>query len=201
MSRLLPLALLSALWLSSLTPAAAQNFTRRDVPRGQVSGLEMAIEGNLEVAPGGRLRWFVTVYEIVGGRDLRPAPKTEVRALASFHRSEPVAETDEHRRQPAGSCRPRRRLSVTGRLHLLDPRWRRGHRLSLHLSLDNTTIRCRRAIVGAREQSRHGYGGVGVDFGMAGRGVAVREPALRAANRVVQVILGGARPSDGSGLR
>lgn len=74
-------------------PTHAQSFSRRDVPRGLVSGLEMGIEGNLEVAPGGKVKWFVTVYEIVGGRQLRPSPDTGLRVLASFHRSDPVAET------------------------------------------------------------------------------------------------------------
>ena len=73
------------------TAAGAQRFARRDVPRGRVSGLEMGIEGNLKVPPGGRVRWFVTVYEIVGGRQLRPAAATRLRALASFLRREPVA--------------------------------------------------------------------------------------------------------------
>lgn len=82
------LALASALYSS---PAASQTFTRRDVPRGEVTGLDMAIEGNLRAVPGGRVRWFVTVYEIVKGRELRPAAGTELRALVSFARSAPVA--------------------------------------------------------------------------------------------------------------
>ena len=77
--------------LLRLTPAPMSTFTRRDVPRGQVTGLEMGIEGNLQAPPGARVRWYVTVYEIVGGRDLRPAAGTKLRALASFHRREPVA--------------------------------------------------------------------------------------------------------------
>lgn len=87
-------------WLVSLAivlaaalvaPEARARLARRDVPRGQVSGLEMAIEGNMKVVPGARLRWFVTVYEIVRGRDLRPAAATKLLALASFHRKAPVA--------------------------------------------------------------------------------------------------------------
>lgn len=88
--QLVPLAIFAA---SALSPAGAgaQRFAKRDVPRGRVSGLEMGIEGNLRVPPGGRVRWYVTVYEIVGGRELRPAAATKLRALASFHRREPVA--------------------------------------------------------------------------------------------------------------
>ena len=76
--------------LSSATPSDAQTVTRRDVPKGDVTGLEMAVEGSLRATPGGRLRWFVTVYEIVKGRNLRPASGVELKALASFHRSKPV---------------------------------------------------------------------------------------------------------------
>ena len=88
--RLAALAILSVVALVSIE-AGAQRFTRIDVPRGQVSGLEMGIEGNLQAPPGGQVRWYVTVYEIVGGRKLRPAAATKLRALASFHRREPVA--------------------------------------------------------------------------------------------------------------
>ncbi len=69
----------------------AQTVTRRDVPKGGLSGLEMAVDGSMRTAPGGQLRWFVTVYEIVKGRDLRPASGVKLEALASFHRQEPVA--------------------------------------------------------------------------------------------------------------
>ncbi|MFH0899348.1 MAG: hypothetical protein V2A73_01835, partial [Pseudomonadota bacterium] len=67
-------------------------------PRGSrngdvVTGLDMAIEGIARAPAGGRLRWFVRTYEIVQGRDLRPAAGTAVRALAPFERSRPVAET------------------------------------------------------------------------------------------------------------
>ncbi len=71
-------------------PSEAQR-TRRNVPKGAVTGLEMAIEGTMSVSPGGRLRWFVTVYEIVNGREFRPAKEVELAAQASFHQHEPVA--------------------------------------------------------------------------------------------------------------
>src|SRR5262249_47488094 len=43
------------------------------------------------VTPGGRLRWYVTVYEVVHGRALRPAADATLSAQASFHRKDPVA--------------------------------------------------------------------------------------------------------------
>jgi hypothetical protein len=71
--------------------AAAQTATRRDVAAGEVTGLEMGIEGSLRALPGGHVRWFVTVYEVVRGRELRPAAGVALAAQASYHRSEPVA--------------------------------------------------------------------------------------------------------------
>ncbi|MGE3631344.1 MAG: hypothetical protein AB7P00_15670, partial [Sandaracinaceae bacterium] len=50
--------------LGSAPHASAQTATRRDVPSGDVSGLEMGIEGSLSGVPGGRVRWFVTTYEV-----------------------------------------------------------------------------------------------------------------------------------------
>lgn len=88
------LALLGAL------PAHAQTSMYREVPKGEVTGLEMGIEGALRVSRGGRLRWFVTVYEVVHGRTLRPAADATLSAQASFHRKEPLAKalTDVHGR-------------------------------------------------------------------------------------------------------
>lgn len=85
--RLVVVALIAA----CASPAGAQP-TRVDVPRGEVTGLEMGIDGSLVAVPGGRLRWFVTVFEVVRRRDLRPSPQTALRVLASHHRAAPVAE-------------------------------------------------------------------------------------------------------------
>jgi hypothetical protein len=95
-SRTIRHALLSALVVAassfgSSAPLTAQVVAHREVPRGEVTGLEMAIDGHLEAIPGGRLRWFTTLYEVIRGRDLRPAPRCELRLLASFSRGEPVA--------------------------------------------------------------------------------------------------------------
>lgn len=82
--------LVAGFWLGT-TPLVAQVIAHREVPRGEVTGLEMAIDGHLEVVPGGRLRWFTTLYEVVRGRDLRPAPGCALRLLTSFSREEPIA--------------------------------------------------------------------------------------------------------------
>ena len=83
--------LIILLALFGALPAQAQTSMYREVPKGEVSGLEMGIEGALSVTRGGRLRWFVTVYEVVHGRALRPAADATLSAQASFHRKEPVA--------------------------------------------------------------------------------------------------------------
>ncbi|MBI2895178.1 MAG: hypothetical protein HYY06_16610 [Deltaproteobacteria bacterium] len=71
---------------------ALAQYARRDVPAGEVTGLEVGVDGSLSVVPGGTLRWFVNVYEVVHSRDLRPSAGTRVAALASFSRGAPVAE-------------------------------------------------------------------------------------------------------------
>ncbi len=83
--------LIALLALLAAVPAQAQTNMHREVPKGEVTGLEMGIEGALRVPVGGRLRWFVTVYEVVHGRALRPAADATLSAQASFHRKDPVA--------------------------------------------------------------------------------------------------------------
>ena len=51
---------------ASPTPIAlAQQMSRRDVPAGDVTGLEMSIEGSLEGIPGGELTWLVDRNELL----------------------------------------------------------------------------------------------------------------------------------------
>ncbi|MCZ7686323.1 MAG: hypothetical protein M5U28_49180 [Sandaracinaceae bacterium] len=78
--------------LAAPLSASAQTYARRRVPQGEVTGLEMGIEGGLAIVPGGRLRWYVTLYEVVRRRDLRVSAGSVVRATASFAREEPVSE-------------------------------------------------------------------------------------------------------------
>lgn len=84
-------ALIFLFALLAALPARAQTSMYREVPQGEVSGLEMGIEGTLHVTRGSRLRWFVTVYEIVHGRTLRPAADATLSAEASFRKKEPLA--------------------------------------------------------------------------------------------------------------
>ena len=67
---------------SSATAQGTQ--ARRRVPPGEVTGLEMRIEGSLAAPPGGRVRWFVTLYEVVRRRDLRPAADATLNGLATW---------------------------------------------------------------------------------------------------------------------
>lgn len=74
--------------------------TRTALPTGQVTGLEMTIEGPREVRPGETPRWMIAAHEIHRDRDYRPAVGISVRMFASIQRDEPVAEatTDAHGR-------------------------------------------------------------------------------------------------------
>lgn len=73
------LAALAALWFTVIAaPAVAQTrpgatTLRRAVPAGEVTGLEMAIDGSLAFVPGRPVTWWVTLYQVVRGRDLRVA--------------------------------------------------------------------------------------------------------------------------------
>ncbi len=62
----------------------AQERARRLVAAGEVTGLEMSIEGTLHAPPGGRVRWLVTTYEVLRRRDLRVAGGITLTVTASF---------------------------------------------------------------------------------------------------------------------
>jgi hypothetical protein len=93
LARALGVLVLGALASGALDPrvASAQVAMHREVPRGEVTGLEMGIEGSLRATPGLPVRWWVTLYEVLRHRDLRPASGCSVRAMASTSRSEPIA--------------------------------------------------------------------------------------------------------------
>lgn len=80
---LLFLALVSAS-LVAAHPVGAQERARRLVAAGEVTGLEMSIEGTLHAPPGGRVRWLVTTYEVLRRRDLRVAGGIQLAVTASF---------------------------------------------------------------------------------------------------------------------
>lgn len=111
MSRRIPLiAMICALTLAS-GEARAQSAARRPVRAGEVTGLELGLEGSLEVSPGGALRWLMTLYEVVGQDRLRPAADGEIRILASYHPEAPadVIRTDRYGRAQAEIAVPESR--------------------------------------------------------------------------------------------
>ena len=70
--------------------AHAQQAMHREVGPGEVTGLEMSIEGSLQYQPGQPFRWWVRLFEVVQRRDLRPALRCTIRATAPFATSTPV---------------------------------------------------------------------------------------------------------------
>jgi hypothetical protein len=87
-------------WVVASAPAHAQRVTRAVMPRGEVTGLELALEGATSVPEGSSLRWFITLYEVVGHDALRPARNGRVRVLASFRPDDTIADVrmDQHGR-------------------------------------------------------------------------------------------------------
>jgi hypothetical protein len=71
--------------------AHAQERARRVVAAGEVTGLELAIEGALHAPAGGHVRWLVTTYEVLRRRDLRVASGLRVSVSASFENGETLA--------------------------------------------------------------------------------------------------------------
>ncbi len=69
------LATLALALLVAAPHASAQTFARRRVDAGEVTGLEMGIEGSLSATPGGRVRWYTTLYEVVRRRDSTGQPR------------------------------------------------------------------------------------------------------------------------------
>ena len=70
----------------------AQQLTKTPIRRGAVSGLELGLDGATSVPRGGTLRWFFTLYEVVGYDTLRPARNGTLRILASHRPDDVVAE-------------------------------------------------------------------------------------------------------------
>ncbi len=94
-SRISFVAACAALALASHpSPLVAQQTMHRPVNAGDVTGLEMSIEGVRHAPRGGHLRWLLAVHEVVGLSDLRPAQRTHVRLLSSLVRDHAVSEAD-----------------------------------------------------------------------------------------------------------
>src|SRR5688572_14457528 len=70
----------------------AGGAARRPVRAGDVTGVELGLEGALRVTRGQPLRWLVTVHEVVGLQDLRPAPGAQVQVLSSLDPAAPAAD-------------------------------------------------------------------------------------------------------------
>lgn len=94
------LLFVAALGVLAPLAAQAQPFARRSVAAGEVTGLEMGIEGDLHAVPGGVVRWFVTLHEVVRRRELRPSAGSTLLVTASHAPNAPVAtaRTDERGR-------------------------------------------------------------------------------------------------------
>lgn len=84
-------ALLLAALLLSGSVTEAQSAARRPVRRGDVTGLELQLEGALVAPRGGKLRWLMNVYEVVGLQDLRPSAGARIRVLTSLTPEEAAA--------------------------------------------------------------------------------------------------------------
>ncbi len=72
--------------------ASAQGFTRRALPGGAITGLELTLEGPQAVEAGQRARWFVALHEVVRDQAYRPASGANIQVLASYQHGEPVAD-------------------------------------------------------------------------------------------------------------
>lgn len=70
----------------------AQTSTARRVNRGEVTGVELQIEGALTVRRGETLRWSLAAYEVVGLDQLRPAAGAEISIATSLTPGEFAAE-------------------------------------------------------------------------------------------------------------
>ena len=89
------LVVLGLLWgsLAAPAPASAQS-TIRPLPRGDVQGVELGLEGPLAAARGTTLTWTVTAYEVLGVDRLRPSPGARIVLTSSVRPGEPVAELE-----------------------------------------------------------------------------------------------------------
>jgi len=82
---------LGAAGLAALTPASSlAQATARVRPRGDVTGVEVTLEGGLTARRGGSLRWLITTYEVTGTHALRLAPGAQVRLSSSLQGAEDV---------------------------------------------------------------------------------------------------------------
>lgn len=82
---------LGAAGFASLTAASvAAQATARARPRGEVTGVEVTLEGGLTARRGGTLRWLMTTYEVTGTHTLRLAPGAQIRLSSSLQGADDV---------------------------------------------------------------------------------------------------------------
>lgn len=85
-------ALGSLLLLGVISPAHTQTRGHSAVRVGDVTGLELGLEGAQHAYRGGSVRWLLVAHEVVGLSDLRPAEGTRVRVLTSLNPTAPAME-------------------------------------------------------------------------------------------------------------
>mgnify|MGYP002866995736 CR=1 FL=1 len=68
--------------------------TRRPLSRGDVQGVELALEGPLVAPRGTTLTWLVTAYDVLGVDRLRPSPGARIVLTSSTSPGEPVVELE-----------------------------------------------------------------------------------------------------------
>ncbi|MDW8363640.1 MAG: hypothetical protein RMK74_14670, partial [Myxococcales bacterium] len=94
------LSLLALADIAISNAEAQPGATRRPVPPGAVTGVDVALEGSRRAPRGGTARWLVTVYDVVGATDLRPSPSARIRLTSSLDPMRVVSdvEADAHGR-------------------------------------------------------------------------------------------------------
>lgn len=78
------------------SPVDAQT-ARRAVRAGNVTGLELGLEGAMSGIRGRELVWLITAYEVVGLDQLRPSPNTRVRVATSLDDASVIRLTTDER--------------------------------------------------------------------------------------------------------
>lgn len=93
MLRLMQVAWTLLAVVAALSPGlASAQAARARVRQGAVDGVEMQLDGSLSVAPGERLRWLVTAYEVRGLSELAPAAGATVHVAASYDPTQDAVE-------------------------------------------------------------------------------------------------------------
>ena len=93
MERINSILLSTVLLLACTSTAQAQSNAYRAVRAGDVSGLELAIEGSNHAVRGETLTWSMTLFEVVGLDSLRPAAEGTIKVVSSEQPEKPVIGT------------------------------------------------------------------------------------------------------------